>query len=86
MAIEILRQERKVPEAKCMACKRIMKMDITPFQQYGIEKPIKSQCPFCGADLFCAMLILVDTDLKHLYNAIMAVVSITTKENQTLLG
>ena len=84
--VEVLRDARNVPEAKCMACKRIMKMDITPFQQQGIDKPIKSQCPFCGKDLFCAMLILVDTDLQHLYKSIMAVVAVTGKENQHLLG
>ena len=86
MAIEVIREARNVPEAKCMACKRVMKMDITPFQQQGIDKPIASVCPYCGTKLFAAMLILVDTNLEHLYKAIQAVVVATNPENQHLMG
>jgi hypothetical protein len=86
MTIEVMGRAPNVPKVKCMACKKVMEMDIGPFQQQGIDKPIKSKCPFCGAELFAALLILVDTRLDHLYKAIMAVVSITDKENQTLMG
>ena len=86
MTIEVLSGARNVPKVRCMACKKTMEMDITPFQQQGIDKPIKSKCPFCGKDLFAALLILVDTRLDHLYKAIMAVVSITDPDNKILMG
>jgi len=69
-----------------MACKNIMKMDITPFQTQGIDKPIRSKCPFCGVELYCALLILVDTNLEHLYKAIMAVVQAADIDNKHLMG
>ncbi len=86
MGIEVISDRPEVPKVKCPQCKRLMEMDIGPFQHYGITKPIRSNCPFCGKELLCALLILVDTNLKHLYQNIATIVSITNPENTHLMG
>jgi len=86
MGIEIISDRPEVPKVKCPKCKRVMEMDIAPFKHQGITKPIRSNCPFCGKELFCALIILVDTDLQHLYKGIANIVSISNPETTHLMG
>ena len=86
MAIEIVSDRPEVPKVKCPKCKRLMEMDIKPFQHHGITKPIRSNCPFCGMELFCALIIMVNTNLEYLYKNIADVVSISNPENRHLMG
>jgi hypothetical protein len=86
MGIEVVSDRPEVPRVKCPGCKRLMEMDIAPFQHHGITKPLRSNCPFCGMELFCALLILVDTKLDHLYLNIASIVSIANPENLHLSG
>jgi hypothetical protein len=63
-----------------------MEMDIRPFQNQGLHKPIRSCCPFCGVEIFCALLILADLDLHRLYTQIAGIVSMANPETTHLMG
>jgi hypothetical protein len=68
---EIEVKEKTVPRVTCPHCKRVMAIDIMPFQQ-DVTKVIESNCPFCYKKLFTAMTILTHKNLNGLMETLHA--------------
>jgi hypothetical protein len=80
MAIQVVNNDKR-PRSICPHCKKVMMVDLRPFQE-DITKIIESKCPFCLGKIYSGLLIVSNTDLHRLAQHILQIVQMTKNANQ----
>lgn len=68
MAIELIGENKPEPgkaRVVCTHCKREMLADLKIYT-IDMSKPMRSRCPYCGGELFTALIILTHKSLPEL--------------------
>ena len=74
MVIEIVGEEKR-PRIICPKCKKIQYIDLNIFKK-DITKIMKDNCIGCGAELFVATMIIVNSSYYGISDSIKKVVEV----------
>lgn len=78
MPIEVIGDAARAPDMICPYCKQPVKLTIEAFVP-DITKVVRSNCPRCGGEIFAAVLVMANTNLRALLSQIQSVIEFHQK-------
>ena len=72
------------PPTRCPRCSKELHMMIDAWKP-DITKIVRTNCPFCGVEMYAALMIVIDTSLQGVVGAVAAVANLFNPKNVTLV-
>jgi len=84
MVIEIIKDHDKGPPVICGHCKKELHILLDAFKP-DVTKIVRSNCTYCGAEIYAGLLILAHTNLHGLIAAIQQIVNMADPDKLKLI-